>query len=216
MQHRLHMPSAHLSLMPCRLRPFPQCSPSPSPAPPPLPLLQWRCESCKFNQNPGVEPLCLVCSGRRPILEADPVKLSSVLVDDCMETVVDCARATMGRGFTEVSSSHPILKGEKSQVGTDSLPWDACAPRPPSYLARTRPCVPTTAGTPACVRNHTLPCVLEARTPILTTQRSSAQGGLRECMGVWCGVRAERGVHPRGGWAVGVVRRPVRPGDSPG
>ena len=74
--------------------------------------------------------MCLVCSGRRPILEADPVKLSSVLVDDCMETVVDCARATMGRGFTEVSSSHPILKGEKSQVRCCSWCWvGLCQPQ---------------------------------------------------------------------------------------
>ncbi len=58
--------------------------------------------------------LCLVCSGRRPNLEPDPVKLSSVLVDDCLETVVDCARATLGRGFTEASSSHPILRGERT------------------------------------------------------------------------------------------------------
>ena len=112
-------------------------------------LLQWRCDSCKFNQvrsltrcgrftalaftlsdtithsicscargcqNPGEQALCLVCSGRRPMLEPDLVKLSHVLVEDCLETILDCARATLGRGFTEVSSSHPIVKGERSQV----------------------------------------------------------------------------------------------------
>jgi hypothetical protein len=66
--------------------------------------------------------MCLVCSGRRPLLEPDSVKLSNVLVEDCLETIMDCARATLGRGFTEVTSSHPIVKGERGQV-SDLTPF---------------------------------------------------------------------------------------------
>ena len=53
-----------------------------------------------------------MCGRKRPPLDTDPMKLSEGLVNDCLTTVMDCARATLERGFREVESQHPIVPGE--------------------------------------------------------------------------------------------------------
>ncbi len=74
------------------------------------------------------------------------MKLSQGLVADCLSTLLDCARATVSRGFHEVQSSHPIAKGERGHVSGSSGASDAARSTLPFLVA-----VTVTLVRPRCI-----------------------------------------------------------------